>query len=121
MFRLEKEIRWEAAHRLPGHDGICARLHGHSYRCVLVLESAELIAEGPKRGMVLDYADVTAAARPMLETFLDHHYLNETVGEDLTTSEALARWIYCFLKPTIPLLAAVRLHETCTASTEYRP
>jgi 6-pyruvoyltetrahydropterin/6-carboxytetrahydropterin synthase len=121
MFTLEKEVRWEAAHRLPGHDGKCARLHGHSYRAVLVLESPSLIPDGPKRGMVQDYADVEAAVRPVVDEWLDHRYLNETLGEHNTTSEAIARWLFHRLKEALPLLVAVRLHETCTTSTEYRP
>lgn len=121
MFRLEKEIHFEAAHFLPHHDGVCRNLHGHGYRAVLVLESEELVTAGPKVGMVQDYADVSAAVRPLLEDYLDHKNLNETTGLENTTSEELARWLFQKLKPSLPLLAAVRIHETCTASTEYRP
>jgi 6-pyruvoyltetrahydropterin/6-carboxytetrahydropterin synthase len=28
---IYKEVRFEAAHRLPYHDGKCQRLHGHSW------------------------------------------------------------------------------------------
>lgn len=121
MFRLEKTVHWEAAHRLPDHAGKCARLHGHSYRAVLVLESKTLIEGGSSDGMVQDYADVAAAVQPLLDDVLDHRYLNETLGEYNTTSEKIAQWLYLRLKPTLPLLVAVRLHETCTTSTEYRP
>ncbi|HEY3256645.1 MAG TPA: 6-carboxytetrahydropterin synthase, partial [Polyangiaceae bacterium] len=40
--RLIKELRFEAAHRLPrvpeGHK--CARLHGHSFKIELAVEGA---------------------------------------------------------------------------------
>ena len=121
MFVLRVKIGWEAAHRLSDHDGRCRRLHGHSYRCTLILESEGLINGGPKDGMVVDYADVKAAAQPMLERYLDHHYLNETLGDDQTTVERLCAWVYYFLKRLLPQLAAVRIDETCTGAAEYRP
>ena len=38
MYQLTKEIRFEAAHRLPHHDGQCARLHGHSFKARIILK-----------------------------------------------------------------------------------
>ena len=121
MYKLEKEIKFEAAHVLPNHDGKCGRLHGHSWRAMIILESQTLHTEGPKAGMVFDFGDVSKAAKPLLDDALDHHYLNETTGLENPTSEALARFIFDKLKSSLPLLAAVRVFETCTSSCEYRP
>jgi len=120
MFRLEKQVKFEAAHMLPQHDGKCARLHGHSWLAVLILESMELEAEGPKAGMVMDFGDVSGAIKPILDEKLDHHYLNDTLPLTHPTSEAIARWLFDELKPSLSLLVAVRVHETCTSSCEYR-
>lgn len=107
----------EAAHRLPnvppGHK--CARLHGHSFR-------VELHVSGPvdpDAGWVLDFADLKAAFRPFYDQ-LDHHYLNDIPGLENPTSENLARWIWMRLKPTLPLLSEVVVHETCTSGCRYR-
>ena len=121
MYKLEKEIKFEAAHILPHHDGKCGRLHGHSWRALLILESATLHTEGPKAGMVCDFGDVSKAATALPDDVLDHHHLNETTGLENPTSEALASYIFEKLKPSLPLLAAVRVCETCTSSYAYRP
>ena len=64
--RVAKRFRWEGAHRLPWHDGPCRNLHGHSY-------SMEVVVEGPidSRGMVIDFKDVKAALKPLVEAW-DH-------------------------------------------------
>ena len=113
---LWKEFRFEAAHRLPnmpeGHK--CARLHGHSFHL-------EVHLRGPvdgHTGMLVDYADIKSAFRP-LEEQLDHHYLNDIEGLENPTSENLVRWIWDALKPTLPVLSRLVLRETCTVGCVY--
>jgi 6-pyruvoyltetrahydropterin/6-carboxytetrahydropterin synthase len=110
-----REFTFEAAHRLPhvpdGHK--CGRLHGHSYR-------VEVHVRGdvdPVSGMVIDFADIKAAFKP-LEDRLDHHYLNEVEGLDNPTSENLARWVWKHLEGAIPLSRIV-VRETCTSGVAY--
>ncbi len=112
-----KEFTFEAAHFLPnvpeGHK--CKRLHGHSFR-------VRLYVRGPVEdgiGWVMDFADVKAAFKPILDR-LDHYFLNEIEGLENPTSENIARWIWGELKPALPLLSKVELHETCTAGCVYR-
>ena len=64
--RVAKRFRWEAAHRLPWHDGACRNIHGHSYRM-------EVVVEGPvdTQGMVIDFKDVKTALKPLVEAW-DH-------------------------------------------------
>jgi 6-pyruvoyltetrahydropterin/6-carboxytetrahydropterin synthase len=106
----------EAAHRLPnvpaGHK--CARLHGHSFR-VEVHVRGEL---DPTLGWVMDFADLKRAFEPVFEQ-LDHRYLNDVPGLDNPTSEVLAQWIWRALKPSVPLLHRIVVHETCTAGCSY--
>lgn len=112
-----KEMRFEAAHRLPrtpeGHK--CRRLHGHSFRCELHVTGPV----DPHTGWVQDYADLSAAFAP-LHAQLDHNYLNEIEGLSNPTSENLARFIWQRLLPHLPLLSAVVVHETCTSRCVYR-
>lgn len=68
--RLSKEFRFEASHILPKHPGKCSRLHGHSW--VLTVS-----VEGPVNstsGFVMDYADISAMVKPLIER-LDHRHL----------------------------------------------
>lgn len=119
MFTLTKQFRFEAAHVLLGHDGKCARLHGHSWVGRVVLRGDELVRSGPKAGMLVDFCDVKAALTPLVDGWLDHHFLNETLATDRPTSEFVAEWVYGQLKPVLPLLAAVEIEETCTSSCRY--
>ena len=112
-----KVFDFEAAHRLPhvppGHK--CARLHGHSFR-VGVYVSGPV---GRDTGWVMDFADIKAAVDP-IHRQLDHYYLNEIEGLENPTSENLARWIWRRLKPALPLLSKLVVHETCTSKVIYR-
>lgn len=116
---LSKTFRFEASHQLVGHDGKCARLHGHSWTATVCIERGDLTAEGPKAGMVLDYGDVSAAAAPLVERYLDHHHLNETLETDRPTSEVIARWLFQRLDRELPFLRSVTVEETCTSRCTY--
>jgi 6-pyruvoyltetrahydropterin/6-carboxytetrahydropterin synthase len=115
---LFKEFTFEAAHRLPGvpPDHRCARLHGHSYR-VLIHVSGEVNAAS---GMVMDFADIKGAFKPIVDEHLDHYYLNDVPGLENPTSENLTRWIWQRLRAVLPLLSAVEVRETCTSGVIYR-
>ena len=96
-----------------GHK--CARLHGHSFQVRIVISGN---APEPA-GWVMDFADVKASFKP-LHDMLDHHYLNDISGLENPTSENIARWIWQHLKPSLSLLSAVEIRETCTSGCIYR-
>ena len=112
-----KEFTFEAAHRLPnvpeGHK--CARLHGHSFRIAIYVRG-EVDSHA---GWIMDFADIKAAFRPILDQ-LDHFYLNEIPGLENPTSEIIAQWVWRKLKPELPELSRIVLHETCTSGCVYR-
>lgn len=118
---LYKEFRFEAAHRLPHHDGKCQRLHGHSWVGRVYVTGQELQTQGAKQGMVMDYGEMKKYLQPLLEDYLDHHYLNETTGLESPTSEAIARWVFDRLDAAgLEGLHSVEIRETCTSSARYR-
>lgn len=106
----------EAAHRLPlvpaGHK--CARLHGHSFRIEVHVGGPV----DPATGWVMDFADLKRAFAPTFER-LDHHYLNDIEGLENPTSENLARWVWEQVKPVVPGLTRIVIHETCTSGCSY--
>lgn len=111
-----KTFQLEAAHRLPnvspGHK--CARLHGHSFRIDVHVGGEP----GAHSGWIMDFADIKAAFAPVFEA-LDHRYLNDVPGLDNPTSENVARWIWAQLKPALPMLTRLVVHETCTSGCVY--
>lgn len=118
-WKLDKRFTFEAAHKLPHHDGKCRRLHGHSWAVVVSVHSNELQWDGPKQGMVVDYSDIKKAMKPLLEEYLDHHYLNETLDMESATSELIAQWLYERLRESLPNLCCVTVEETCTCACTY--
>lgn len=119
---ITKEFRIEAAHYLPnmpeGHK--CKRMHGHSFR-IEVKVAGEPDAH---TGMVMDFAEIKETVRPLID-MLDHWVIND-IGEKNNlpllqnpTSENMAKWFYQTLKPQLPLLHSIVIHETCTSYCEY--
>ena len=113
---IYKAFTIEAAHRLPNlpESHKCYRLHGHSFK-IEVHVTGEV---DQNTGWIMDFADISAAFKPLFER-LDHHYLNEIEGLENPTSENLARWIWRQLQPALPLLSSVVVQETCTAGCIY--
>ena len=114
---IHTTFQFEAAHRLPNvaPEHKCFRLHGHSFRATVWVRGDI----GADSGWVMDFADVKAAFAPLHDQ-LDHHYLNDIPGLENPTSERLAIWIWERLKPALPLLSEIVVHETCTSGCRYR-
>ena len=112
-----KEFTFESAHRLPNVPPThkCARLHGHSYRVAIHVSGPV----DPTLGWIIDFAEIKDAFAPV-HAQLDHYYLNDIVGLENPTSENIARWMWQRLKPTLPLLSQIVIHETCTSGCIYR-
>jgi 6-pyruvoyltetrahydropterin/6-carboxytetrahydropterin synthase len=114
--RLIRELRFEAAHRLPkvppGHK--CARLHGHSFKIELAISGPV----NPETGWLIDFGEIDRLWQPIYDQ-IDHNYLNEVPGLDNPTSEILARWLWDRMKPKLPELERVIVHETCDSRCEY--
>ncbi|MDE2099979.1 MAG: 6-carboxytetrahydropterin synthase [Patescibacteria group bacterium] len=125
MFTLVKDFRFEAAHKLPHHDGKCARLHGHSWRGSIIVSGQILNVSGPKAGMLVDYGVLSATVEPLITKYLDHWYLNESLAIENPTSEMIASWLWGMVLRHLAMkgysvkLVAVVIQETCTARCIY--
>lgn len=120
MYELEKIFTFEAAHSLKYHDGKCHGMHGHSYILHVTLRSQTLQSSGPKVNMVMDFQDLNQIVKPMIDEYLDHRVLNETLKSDSTTVEFLCKWIFDYLSPQIPNLYGITVYETATSKATYR-
>ena len=68
LVRVTREEEFEAAHLLPGYNGGCKNLHGHSYKI-------KVTVEGPRNkgwGMVLDFKQLKKIIK---EVVPDHKFL----------------------------------------------
>lgn len=138
MFTIEAEKHFDSAHFLKGYEGACANLHGHRWLVRATACGQELISEGPKRAMVMDFGDLKSALGNMVDA-LDHKLIYEvgTLSEGFLkalseegfdsveipvrpTAEALAAWFYERLKLDFPELSAITVFETPTNSATYR-
>ena len=122
-YRICKSFTFEAAHRLPATDSPCQRVHGHSFRLDVEIESETLTKVGPCIGMVMDFEDISVIVKPLLEVSLDHRFLNDTM-DTYPTAERLAQSIYKYISPRLPAkrvvkLVRVRVWETPTCWAEY--
>ena len=91
MHTIFKDFTFAAAHAIRGHTRGCQNLHGHNYRVRVHLAAQRLDA----LGMVLDFADLKAILREILDPF-DHHVINEVPPFDRrnTTAELLSAYFF---------------------------
>lgn len=106
---IVQSFRLEAAHFLPNvpEQHRCRRVHGHSYK-IDVHVSGEI---DPQTGWIVDFYDIEAVFQPLLKR-LDHYLLNEVPGLENPTAENIAAWVWERLKPGLPGLCQVVVHET---------
>ena len=113
---ITKIFRFEAAHHLPGHQGKCAGLHGHSYRLEVTIRGPIKDAPGESdHGMVMDFGDLSHMVKNSVIERLDHQDLNAVTGLH-TTAENLAHWIWGEL--TANGLSEALLYRICLWETD---
>lgn len=114
--QIFKQFSFDSAHFLPnvpeGHK--CKEIHGHTYR-LTVYVSGEL---DEKLGWVMDFAILKNAIEPLIKS-IDHTLLNNIEGLENPTCERIAVWIWDRIKPKVPQLSKIELHETLTSGVIY--
>jgi len=135
MITVTKTVKFDAAHILTNHRGLCKNLHGHTYRVDVSVSQAE----GDDKDMVIDFKDLKKIATEVICDRFDHAFVynTESPGECeiaavvekngmrtvalpfRSTAENLARHFFVSLKPQIPGLSAVKVWETADSCAEY--
>lgn len=136
MITVTKTVKFDAAHVLTNHQGLCKNLHGHTYRVdVSVAQAAD-----DDRDMVIDFKDLKGIANEVVCDRFDHAFIynTESAGECeiaavvekngmrtvaipfRSTAENLAKLFFNDLKTRIPGLAAVKVWETADSCAEYK-
>src|SRR5712692_8625584 len=65
---LTTSYTFDAAHRIPGHPGKCAYLHGHTYHLEVTIGAKRL----DPLGMVMDFDDLRDIVRKAVLDLWDH-------------------------------------------------
>ncbi len=91
MFELSVKTHFSAAHRLVGHEGDCADLHGHNWDVEIFIRGENL----NDIGILMDFREVKDAVKSALSE-IDHKDLNKlpAFGSNNPTSENIARFLY---------------------------
>ena len=134
MTIVTKTVRFDAAHILTNHEGLCRNLHGHTYRVDVS------VAGDGERDMVIDFKELKRIANETICERFDHAFIYSTASEGeceiaevvkrhgmrtvaipfRSTAENLAKLFFDALKVRLPGLVAVRVWETADSSAVFR-
>ena len=136
MLTVTKSVKFDAAHVLTNHQGLCKNLHGHTYR----VEASVSQQPGDTADMVIDFKDLKHTCEEVILSRFDHAFIydSSSVGESeiaaddekngmrtvaipfRSTAENLSRYFFGELKAHLPGLCSVRVWETPDSCAEYR-
>ena len=136
MFTVTKSFKFDAAHVLTNHQGLCKNLHGHTYRVeVSVVQPPDSTAD-----MVIDFKDLKRVCEKVILDSFDHAFIYDSTSlaeseiamvlskygmrtvalPFRSTAENLARHFYEQLSACVCGISAVRVWETPDSCAEYR-
>ena len=135
MTTVTKTVRFDAAHILTNHRGLCKNLHGHTYR----VDVSVAQADDAGGDMVIDFKDLKRIAAETVCDRFDHAFIYSTASEGereiaavverhgmrtvalpfRSTAENLAKLFFGELRAKVPGLRSVRVWETADSCAEY--
>ena len=122
MQEIRKTFRFEAAHRLPSHQGACQRLHGHSYKLEVGITGGVQRSESSADwGMIMDFGDLKRIVNEEVLDVHDHQDLNKIYPNP--TAENMVREIAVAIQSRLPAgryLTIVKLWETESSHAIWR-
>ena len=127
-------MKFDAAHVLTDHQGLCRNLHGHTYRVDVS------VATETDGDMVIDFKELKGVLTEVVLDRFDHSFIYNmgSVGESeiaavvekhgmrtaaipfRSTVENLAKTFYNELKTRVPGLSSVKVWETADNCAEFR-
>lgn len=134
MTTVTKTVRFDAAHVLTNHNGLCKNLHGHTYR----VDVSVTQADGDPSDMVIDFKDLKRMASEIICDRFDHAFIYNTQSEGereiaavverhgmrtapipfRSTAENLAKLFFDEMAERIPGISSVRVWETADSCAE---
>ncbi len=122
MYQISVEKHFDAAHFLRGYKGRCEALHGHRFKVVATVSTAEL----DDIGLAYDFTELKQHLDDILTRF-DHTCLNDVPPFDRInpSSENIAAAIFAALQPKLagaPVsLTAIEVGESPNTWVTYQP
>lgn len=89
-------------------------MHGHTYRLRVYIKG-DL---DPHLGWIMDFKELKDSVGVVIDQ-LDHKLINDIPGLENPTAENITIWIWEQIKPLLPLLSRIELHETPTTGVIY--
>lgn len=109
--QITRRLEFDAGHRVFGHEGKCAHLHGHRYVVEITVEADML----DNIGRVIDFSAIKSRIGTWIDQFWDHALLlnsNDPMVDAIASSEPKHR-IFCFLgkNPTAEVIVEHLFYE----------
>lgn len=137
--RITKEFHFEMSHCLNNYDGLCANIHGHSYKLFVCLRGEpNQDNTSSSYGMVMDFSQLKNIVQKQILDWLDHSLIIEqhspfikemeklntkkTIVDFQPTCENLVLAIKDKIHPLLPTdveLFSIRLYETASSHAEW--
>ncbi len=109
-----KRIEFDAAHRVPSHDGMCRMLHGHRYAVEATFTTKQL----NNMGMIIDFSIIKTKLKLWIDQHWDHNTILDVVDIELgkmIQNSTGQKVFYLQNHPTAENLAIFLLCEVCPA------
>ena len=129
-YKIYKKFKFDAAHRILGHFGKCANLHGHTYEVILELSSESL----NNMQVVVDYYNLKEF-KDYIDNNFDHALIiaendkelmalsrnmkTKTIIIEHSTSEFLAKFFFKKAKEIYNEVSSVEVKETQATGAIY--
>jgi len=120
QYTIRVQSDFAASHIIYGHQGACARLHGHNWK----IEAEVVVTKLDEIGISIDFKLLKTYLREILD-IVEHRHLNDIPPFDKfnPTAENLAAWIYQQLQDRLTLtdtkLSAIIVWETDRSMIKY--
>ena len=137
--RITKEFHFEMSHCLNNYDGLCANIHGHSYKLFITLRGEKNEDKtSSSYGMVMDFSILKKIVQQEILDTWDHSFIIEKhspyiqsikaldmkkeIVDFQPTCENLVLYVKNKIKPLLPKnveLYKVVLYETASSCAEW--
>lgn len=91
LVRVTKEITFDCAHMLSGHEALCKNLHGHTYK-VQVTVSGDTIVGDSSNEMVIDFKHLKQAITEVITNKFDHAVIFSSESHRNSAEQQLLEW-----------------------------
>ena len=84
MISITKEFTFDVAHFLPNHKGLCANIHGHTYKLQVAINGIKNQTEkDTEEGMLIDFSRIKEIVKKEIVDKFDHAFLVGNTDNEL--------------------------------------